>query len=154
MISVMVIGACLFGEPNLGGTSFACDDDHPCPAGQACVMNRCRGGAGGDGGNPGGPGVACGAAGTCGAGQQCCAITVGAPVCQPLGEACAGKVAECDGAGDCGAGMACCGSSSDAACGEASCSSRVCTVDLDCGGATPKCCFFNPIVPWGQCALC
>jgi hypothetical protein len=129
--------------PDYGHSAFRCDADHGCPAGQACVVGRCRTGL------PAGDGVVC-ATVTCDATQQCCLDLFNPPRCIAAGDVCPGTSALCDGVEDCPAGERCCATGSTVACG-ASCDEVVCREAADCPSTAPNCCASDQ-TPWGTCS--
>ncbi|HVK89627.1 MAG TPA: hypothetical protein VM513_36140 [Kofleriaceae bacterium] len=146
VITAVLLGACAFEDPSFDGTSFTCDDAHPCPSPQQCLGGTCRTIA------STADGVKCGTAGQCAPGETCCASAVAEPTCLPAGQDCSGNAATCDGAEDCGIGEQCC-DNSEPRCDAAGCSPPVCSSDEDCSGTRPNCCFLTPS-PWGICSLC
>lgn len=146
VIVIVLFGACSFDEPRFDGSSFRCDDAHPCPSPQRCLGGMCTDIA------STADGVACGTAGQCEPGETCCASAIAAPKCLPPGQVCDANSAMCDGANDCASGMQCC-DNSDPQCGAADCSPAVCSSNDDCSGSRPTCCFLTPS-PWGICSVC
>lgn len=127
--------------PDYAHTAFRCDAEHDCPAGQACIMGRCRHG------EPTGDGVACGMV-TCDLTQQCCIDMSNPARCIAAGDVCPGTSALCDGVEDCQAGDQCCASGSTVSC-DPSCEQAVCRDAADCPSTAPNCC--PQETPWGEC---
>jgi hypothetical protein len=152
-LGMALAGGCSFPDPDLSGTTFACEVDAECSPGQTCVGMRCQGmpDGGSDDGPQGSMGVACGNQGTCDPDDQCCVSFGGSDFdCDPAGNTCLGWIATCDGPEDCPGG-ACCSDNGMASCGDAGCNAHVCLSDDGCSGATPKCCFVITGNPWGIC---
>ena len=139
-----VVLALLAGcAPDYEHTAFRCDAEHGCPAGQECLVGRCRRGA------PTGDGVVCGTA-TCDLTQQCCLDLFNPARCIAAGDVCPGTSALCDGVEDCQAGDRCCTGGSSVSC-DASCDDAVCRDAADCPSTAPNCCP-SDTTPWGECS--
>lgn len=145
-VVLCVAGACSYDEPNLDDTQFKCGGMQTCPSGQICLGGLCQhSGRDRDG-------VVCGAAGICGADEQCCVDSENGPRCIAASAACPGTAALCDGVEDCDTGSQCCELGVLVACGRSECSTVVCVTGTDCPSDQPNCCP-NIVAtdPWGTC---
>ena len=146
---VLVLLVACYGAPDYAGTMFKCDDQHPCPEGQACIAGVCGGSVG-----SGFDGVKCGAGGVCTGGQVCCAaVALGPFHCIPANGSClGGMIGTCDGVEDCAAGQRCCMDGNDnTACGPDTCPNAACTDSSDCPTNKPTCMPIPSVQPWGIC---